>query len=104
MARCNAQKFNDSFTAGIPDLFIAGYGWVELKMPGGVVKGSQVMWARRFHDRPLPVLLLFPGVSFPLAFVTPGKVTKRWFEDHLSLGTVGIWYEQAPFSAGGSTK
>jgi len=78
------QKFNDNFTHGIPDLFIGGYGWVELKIPGGYVKGTQVMWAKRFSGRPLPVILLFSnGRVFDLAQCKPGRATKKWFEENV---------------------
>lgn len=77
------QKFNDSFSHGIPDLFIADYGWVELKVPGGEVRGPQVMWAKQFGGRPLPVVLMFSdGSVFDLAMCSPGKSTRRWFEEN----------------------
>jgi hypothetical protein len=75
------QKFNDNFSHGIPDLFIGEYGWVELKVPGGSLRGPQVLWAKKFSGRPLPVILLFSdGRVFDLARCTPGKTTKLWFE------------------------
>lgn len=75
------QKFNDNFAHGIPDLFIGGYGWVELKVPGGHIRGPQVFWAKKFTGRPLPVILLFSdGRVFDLAQCVPGKATKLWFE------------------------
>jgi len=77
------QKFNDGFSHGIPDLFVGQYGWVELKIPGGHVKGSQVMWAKKFSGRPLPVVLLFSnGRVFDLAKCKPGKATGAWFEEN----------------------
>lgn len=77
----HVQKFNDSFSHGIPDLFLADFGWIELKIPGGQVKGSQIMWAKKFSGRPLPVILLFSdGRVYDLARVTPGRATKAWFE------------------------
>lgn len=75
------QKFNDSFSHGIPDLFVGEYGWIELKVPGGLLRGPQVLWAKTFAGRPLPVILLFSdGRVFDLARCTPGKTTKLWFE------------------------
>ena len=75
------QKFSDNFSHGIPDLFIGGYGWVELKVPGGSVRGPQVLWAKTFGNRPLPVILLFSdGRVYDLAQCSPGKTTKLWFE------------------------
>jgi len=77
------QKFNDNFSHGIPDLFIGDYGWIELKVPGGQVKGSQIMWAKRFSGRPLPVVLLFSdGRVYDLARCKPGRATKVWFEEN----------------------
>jgi hypothetical protein len=74
------QKFSDNFSHGIPDLFVGEYGWVELKVPGGLLRGPQVMWAKRFSGRPLPVILLFSdGRVFDLAQCMPGKTTKNWF-------------------------
>lgn len=77
------QKFNDGFSHGIPDVFIGEYGWVELKVPGGFLRGSQIMWAKRFSGRPLPVILLFSnGRVFDLAQCKPGKTTGKWFEEN----------------------
>lgn len=75
------QKFNDNFSHGIPDLFVGEFGWIELKVPGGTVRGPQVMWAKRFSNRPLPVILLFSdGRTYDLARCIPGKSTKLWFQ------------------------
>lgn len=74
------QKFNDSFSHGIPDLFVGNFGWVELKMVGGHVKGTQIAWAKKFSDQPLPVVLLFSdGRVYDLARCSPGLATKNWF-------------------------
>jgi len=77
------QKFNDNFSHGVPDLFIGGYGWVELKLPGGHVRGPQVFWAKRFTGNPLPVILLFSdGRVYDLAKCKPGTTTAKWFVEN----------------------
>jgi len=77
------QKFSDNFSHGIPDIFVGEYGWVELKVPGGLLRGPQVLWAKRFSGRPLPVILLFSdGRVYDLAHCKPGKTTEKWFEEN----------------------
>lgn len=78
------QKFNDSFSHGIPDLFVTDLGWVELKIVGGKIKGPQVMWAKKFHRNEMPVYLAFPGQTgvYLLKDVKPGNVTQAWLSRH----------------------